>query len=322
MLTLFVGDTTQELANYANSHGSSIMASKWNYKKLIKQSKTNDIVAHASFGDLGKTSKTESPFYTLLLAANSIEYHPPERWSDHSDTYQLHSMQRITEYYLYDINLLKKNVTGLTLDHWTKNIKYLQLVDTRTTPGENLWISGASADHGVGIAPNQRYGQLLADSLELPVNFLTHPESHGTSIEWAADQILRSDMRKSDILVWGLTSEYRATEWNSAKNSIKNINPYDFEASEQGSLAIISEENRLYKALIAINQVENFCNKIGVQLILFPLLASESLRLHLSDKRCYIENPYQIGFIDYGSDGMHPGPQQHQCWADDIELHI
>jgi hypothetical protein len=319
MLTLFVGDNTHELADYANLHGVSVLATNANYKKIIEQSKTKNIVAHTSFSDIGKVTKTESPFYTLLLAADLIEYHPPERWSDHSDTYQLHNMQRITEYYLYDVNLLKKNVTGLTLDHWTKNIKYLQLADTRKTTGQNLWISGCSISHGVGIDPNQRYGQLLADSLQLPVNFLT---KGGSGIEWAADQLLRSDIQKNDIVVWGLTSEFRAAEWDSTKHSVKNINPYDFEASESGSLAIVSEENRLYKALIAINQVENFCIKIGVKLILFPLLASESLRLHLSNNRCYNENPYLARFVDIGNDGEHPGPKQHQCWADVIRLHI
>jgi hypothetical protein len=226
-------------------------------------------------------------------------------------------MQRITEYYLYDINLLKKNVTELALDHWTTDIKYLTLVDTRKTSGQNLWISGCSISHGVGVDPDQRYGQLLADGLQLPVSWLTLP---GTSIEWAADQILRSDIQKNDILVWGLTNEYRACEWKDGR--IKNILTHSFEASETGSLAIVSEENRLYKALLAINQVENFCDKIGVELIAFPIISTESLRLHLSKNKHYFENDYQLGFNDYGSDGMHPGALQHQKWYNFLRQYI
>mgnify|MGYP003658523151 FL=1 len=319
MLKLFVGDITEELADNANLHGVSILATKQNYKKIIEQSKTKNIVVHTSFGDMDKTTKTESPFYTLLLAADSIEYCPPEKWSDHSDTYQLHSMQRITEYYLYDINLIKKNVTGLNLDHWTTDIKYLTLVDTRKTSGQNLWISGCSISHGVGVNLDQRYGQLLADSLQLPVSHLT---LGGTSIEWAADQILRSDIQKNDILVWGLTSDYRATEWDSVKNTIKSINPYNFDASESGSLALVSEETRLYKALSVINQVENFCNKIGVQLIVFPIISTESMRLHLSKNKSYFETPYQADYCDYGSDGSHPGPLQHQEYYNFLRQYI
>jgi len=317
MLKLFVGDNTQELADYANLHFNSVLITSSNYKQLIKQSKTQDIVGHTSFSDLGKTTKTESPFHTLLSAADSIEYYPPEKWSDHSDTYQLHSMQRITKYYLYDVNLLKKNVTGLTLDHWTTDIKYLKLVDTRKTSGQNLWISGCSISHGVGVNLDQRYGQLLADGLALPVNFLT---SIGSSIEWAADQILRSDIMSGDIIVWGLTSEYRACEWKDGK--LYHINTHDFDASETGSLAIVSEENRLFKALIAINQVENFCNKIGAQLIAFPIISTESLRLHLSNNKSYFETNYQIGFYDYGSDGTHPGALQHQKWYNFLRQYI
>ena len=142
MLKLFVGDTTQELADYANLHFNSVLITSSNYKQLIKQSKTQDVVGHTSFSDLGKITKTESPFYTLLSAADSIEYYPPEKWSDHSDTYQLHSMQRITEYYLYDVNNVNKNVTGLTLAQLTNQSKYLKLVDTRKSHNQNLWISG------------------------------------------------------------------------------------------------------------------------------------------------------------------------------------
>ena len=317
MLKLFVGDTTQELADYANLHFNSVLITSSNYKQLIKQSKTQDVVGHTSFSDLGKITKTESPFYTLLSAADSIEYYPPEKWSDHNDTYQLHSMQRITEYYLYDINIFNKNVIGLTLDQWTNQPNYLKLVDTRKSHNQNLWISGCSISHGVGVDPDQRYGQLLADGLQLPVSWLT---LSGTSIEWAADQILRSDIMSGDIIVWGLTSEYRACEWKDGR--IKHINTHDFEASETGSLAIVSEENRLFKALIAINQVENFCNKIGAQLIAFPIISTESLRLHLSNNKSYFETNYQIGFYDYGSDGTHPGALQHQKWYNFLRQYI
>jgi hypothetical protein len=286
MLKLFVGDITQELADYATQYGKSILVTKKNYQDIISQSKKQDMIAHTSFGDMEKVTPKEAPFYTLLLSADQIVYYPPSQWSDHSDRYQLHSMQRITEYYLYDINRLKNNVTGLNLDHYTKNCKYLNLWDTRKSDNPALWVSGCSISHGDGVKNDQRYGQLLSDDLKLPVNWLTNP---GSSIEWAADQILRSDIRSNDVVVWGLTSEYRATEWDNKK--VKNINTYSFDASETGSLSLVSEETRLYKALIAINQVENFCLKIKAQLILFPLISSESLRLHLSSNQCYYEDP-------------------------------
>lgn len=318
MLKLFVGDNTEYLSHHANQHGESNLVTLKNYKQIIQKSKTQDIVAHSSFSDMGKVTKSESPFYTLLWSADEIEYVPPSgKWSDHSDQYQLHSMQRITEYYLYDINRIKNNVKGLNLNHWTKDLKYLQLADCRKSNNKNLWISGCSISHGIGVTADQRYGQLIANALDLPVSFLT---KGGTSIEWAADQLLRSDIRSNDIVIWGLTSEYRATEWKN--NEVTNINAYNFDVSESGSLAVLSEENRLYKSLIAVNQVENFCCKIGAKLILFPIIASESLRLHLSSNLCYTENPYQIGYVDIGSDGIHPGPLQHQLWSDYLKPYL
>jgi hypothetical protein len=317
MLKLFVGDVTRELSDYANKNAQSTLVTSSNFKKIIQLSKTQNITGHTSFSDIGKIKIDSSPFYELLMAADEIVYYPPAQWSDHSDTFRLHSMQRMTEYYLYDINKLKNNVTGLNLDHYTKDSKYLTLWDTRNTDDPTLWISGCSVSHGVGVENNQRYGQLMADDLNFPVSWLTRG---GSSLEWAADQILRSDIRKNDIVVWGLTSEFRATEWTN--NTIQNINPYNFEESEKGSIEVLSEENRIYKALTSVNQVENFCTKIGAHLVLFPIITSEILRLHLSANVCYIENPYQIGFIDLGTDNAHPGPDQHKVYANFLTNYI
>lgn len=313
MLKLFVGDVTEELANYASRHGESILVTKKNYKKIIELSKEQDIIAHTSHGDFGPETRVESTFFQFLLAADEIIYVSPTRWSDHSDIYTLHSMQRITEYYLYDINIRKNNVKGLRLNHWTDDLKYLKLYDNRKSDNVNLWISGCSITHGEGVESSQRYGQLLANKTNLPVSFLT---KGGSCIEWAADQILRSDIRPNDIVVWGLTSEYRTTEWEN--DTPTHINPH----SDSSKISMLTEETRLYKSLLAVNQVTNFCCKINAKLILFPIISSESLRLHLCNNPCYVENLYQVGFIDIGTDGVHPGPVQHKIWADYLEPHL
>lgn len=311
MLTLYIGDCTEELANNCNL---SVLIEKSNYKKIIEKSKTQNIVGHTSLADMGKITQDKSPFYELLMSADNIEYVPPAGcWSDHSDKYQLTNMQRLTEYYLYDINRLKKNVNGLKLDTWTKNVKYLELRDSRKNHDKNLWICGCSISDGDAVAPNESFGRIIADALNLPVNWLT---MGGSSISWAADQILRSDIRPGDIVVWGLTSEYRISWW--AGDEVDDVSLFTFESIQKKGLEIYSEEDLLYKSLIAANQVTNFCQKIGVKLIMIPLLASEVLRLYLCENPCYLEQPYQLRTIDLGTDNLHPGPIQHQAWADSV----
>ena len=307
MLKLFVGDIS------INS-GELLITIK-NYQSVIEKSKTEKIVAHTSFADMDKITKTENPFYTLLESANEIVYQPPVKWSDYKTEYTLHNMQRITEYYLSDISRRFDTVTGLKLDNWYHS-DYVKLVDKRTTPMKQLWIAGCSCSHADGVDPQQRYGSLLAEKISTPVSFLTAP---GSGIEYIADQILRSDVQSGDIVVWGLTSEYRAFEWYN--NHVRHINTYDFDASELGNLAVVSEENRLFRSFLAVKQVENFCAKSGAKLIMFPVHASEALKLSLSNSAYYFPTDYAVNFIDVGTDKIHPGPEQHKSWSDFLYLH-
>ena len=94
------------------------------------------------------------------------------------------------------------------------------------------------------------------------------------------------------------------------------VNTHNFEELESGVLSIVNVENRLFHAVRAVNQVENFCKKVGATLIVFPIISSEHLNLALTGNTCYVHYPYQVAFIDVGSDNVHPGPLQHRRWAD------
>jgi hypothetical protein len=65
-----------------------------------------------------------------------------------------------------------------------------------------------------------------------------------------------------------------------------------------------------------VHQVVNFCKKISAQLILLPIICSEQLQLRIHGLHEYHQLPYRTQFLDLGTDNMHPGPAQHQEWAD------
>lgn len=310
---LYVGDCTEEVAiSCQKQHPNAFLVEFSNYQQVMQDiAKGYNIVAYTSFADLPKIEEnTNSVFYNLLDLATEIFYIPPNKWSDHKEEYSIHSMQRITEYFLYNINNQKNNVHNLSLEHYQVNVPYLELKN-KTVNHPTIYVAGCSISHGVGVKDTERYGEIVASNLGMQSCFLTDP---GSSIEWAGDQILRSDIQSDDIVIWGLTSEYRACEWDTEKHKIKHINNYNFEGSESGSIALISEENRLYKALTVVHQVNNFCNKIGVQLICFPIISSEALKLYLSGLENFYDMPYKRN-VDLGSDNVHPGPKQHQYWA-------
>jgi hypothetical protein len=300
-ITLIVGDNNHSLAKQAQKKNPTAFLIEFgNYKKFLTTDYTDDITVYTSFSDLPKLSSTDAVFFEVLKKADSIFYCPPLVWSDQSDTFNWNSNRVITEYFLYHVNLIKNNVQGLDLTPYY-NSDYLRLINSRAHKEKQIWVAGCSIAHGAGVNPNEKFGILIADQLDLPVTHLTRG---GTSIEWAKDQILRSDIRKNDIVVWGITQETRAP---------KAVNKTIFNETDP---TILLDETSLYRAVTSVHQVVNFCRKISVQLILLPIICSEQLRMLICNLDEYCQTPYQTKNLDFGTDNQHPGPIQHRAYAD------
>lgn len=306
-INLFVGDNNFDLAHTAQKTDPlAFLIDFNNYKKFLKTDYVENITVYTSFSDLPKITPTDAVFFEVLKKADNIFYCPPLTWSDYSVDFNWHSNQVITEYFLYHINLIKNNVQGLDLI-LGQNSGYLNLVNPRQVEEKQLWVAGCSISHGDSVSKDEKFGTLISNKLGLPVSYLT---KCGSSIEWAKDQILRSDIRKNDIVIWGLTQEVRAPK---ASNKTLNIE-YDPN--------ILLDETSLYRAVTSVHQVVNFCKKISVQLVLLPIICSEHLQLLIHNLDNYYQLPYQTKNLDFGTDGIHPGPLQHQFWADAICKHL
>jgi len=307
-MILFVGDIDDSVRIRAIEYDpSAFLVTSSNVDSVMKRSREG-LVAYTSFSDLPKITPTRNIFFELLDLADEIFYVSPLRWSDHKEQFDHWSSQRVTEYFLSEINRKKKNVHGLELPSWKQN-QYTSLMDTRCGEHPQLWITGCSISHGVGVSEQEKFGSLIAEKLDIPASFLT---KGGSGIPWASDQVLRSDLRSGDILIWGVTSEYRLCVWDK---KLHHYNPHSFETSEFRSIDN-NLENMVYRAVTSIHQVINFCHKINVRLILLPIIPSETLRLLFHDCPNWYVPEYQVKFIDYGTDKIHPGPKQHRSWAD------
>ena len=205
-------------------------------------------------------------------------------------------------------------------------LSFLNLKDTRKTDDAQLWVVGCSFAHGHGLGNiNSRFGQVLADKLNLPVSFLTQS---GTSIAWAADQILRSDIKKDDVVVWALTGASRLTflDDNNILHHIGvgNYNEFPVVGNFINKNFLVSN-HMLYESFTHICQVTNYLNKIGAKFILavMPLNGQEhdlqTIAFTETIKNSVVlfdQNDYS--FIDLGMDQLHPGPLHHQWYADQI----
>lgn len=334
-LTLFVGNNDSTVADAAKLHDSSAY--------LIDFSNCNSHhtgTCYTSLADM--PSKNE--FIELFRQAETIIYIPSDNWSDTSYTtanrwtkskkipqYQSkmqHTTERLLQ--LFSLSRYTKIINCPAITAWesiteSASQTMLELMDHRKTDNPQLWVAGCSFTYGVGVEIEERYANLLANSLQLPVSVIADVAS---SITWAASQILRSDIRKDDIVVWGITDICRYPYYLKEENIIEHIhiNTYKWfpEFHKKMSVMYLDDPTLLYNAISAIYQVINFCNKIGAKLVLAGLLVSSELGEYLNNNTpnyihlSHRDNVVVVDYIDYAKNNQHPGPISHQWFADNI----
>lgn len=228
--------------------------------------------------------------------------------------------------------MLPDNVQVVGLEHCSSASDPIPLVDQRQTDTKQIWVAGCSISHGVGVGPCQRYGHLLAKELNLPCSYLTRP---GSAIDWAADQIMRSDIRSGDLVVWGITSWHRVTYVNQHRLlhgiSIQTYRKFPH-YKQIVNPETLSSHQTYYQHLYAIKRTINFCKIAGANLFLVGVMPdNHALLKFLKSQHNYIHIPYKLTFqnntlaakfLDTGINNSHPGVQQHQAYKQTILNHI
>jgi hypothetical protein len=217
------------------------------------------------------------------------------------------------------VNSLNKlnNINLLNIE----NINSMQAIRQHESPV--LWTVGCSVTYGLGVTDNDRWGKLLSDKLNLPEVRLSWP---GSSINWAADQILRADIRDGDVVVWGVTTQGRvdyAKDWKLTSipgkhyDMIpKDLRYWNLNYSDSSTHTLVCARSML--------QVINFCKKIRATLCIANLLDTAWLPIIFKETHNFIDlidDFTEAGFakfIDMGDDFIHPGPKQHQHYAEQI----
>jgi hypothetical protein len=318
MITLFVGDQTSDLANAALLHDDSaslIDHSNYDSTRMLG-------TYYTSIADLPSLEE----FNNILLSANTIVYSPPNVWSD--DNVGFGGLKFWTEFYCLVYSKFKEVIGLDQIDDPHDLDTMLHLNGSRCSNNQQLWVFGDSITFGIGVTDEQRYAEILSKQLDLPLSVLAQP---ATSILWAADQILRSDIKKDDIVVWGLTNVQRFPFMDDNSNYIHvTTGHYVRDPSFQKTLDIdvLSHfKNYQLHCVRSVYEVFNYCNKIGAQLFVAGLIVDIELVHYLGKLDCYYHlagiprndlgnRGYE--FLDVGSDNEHPGPLTHQHYADTL----
>lgn len=310
MITVYLGDVGAYLSALCRlDHPDATLITQENFSDLSPGT------YYTSLGDLGSLQNLGS----VLQQADTVVYAPPDVWSDQH--FKHSEMRNWTENYLqvFRFRCCVKNFDPMQ-QHDKE--KMLSLADNRKTQQPQLWISGCSISHGMGVSYQDRYGQLLSDSLQLDASFLT---ASGSSILWAADQILRSDIRVNDIVVWGLTAWSRTSHFKNNRLFHIHVGSFDNfpEHRDLVSPDFLNSDQLFYQSLTSVFQVINHCRKINATLILASLLDT-AMCDYISDQPGFLMLCNLWGrqldqrYIDLGNDNAHPGIQTHKFYADQI----
>jgi hypothetical protein len=312
MICIFVGDVSDDLQKVATANDSTA--------QLITEKNNNNLSAGVYFTSLADC-KDLSTFVNVLEQADQLVYVPPVQWSDTKKDFSY--MKKWTEFYLiYFSDTKQVNWPSGILPTDELNIM-LSVADTRKTSQSQLWVAGCSVSNGDGVSSDQKYGQLIANTLNSPVSFLTKPAS---SIMWAADQILRSDIQSGDIVVWGLTTHIRFPYYynNQVHQVVANYYIKNPSFNQVVNIDRLDEKDLIYRSIVSIHQVVNHCQRIGAKLYIAGLLVTEEFMPYTVNLPRYMQLANRFGveshnrFIDVGTDGIHPGPKMHQWYAEQI----
>lgn len=314
-LNIFMAIGTLYIANVNhdwNQHDSILIDSN-NLNKLIKDINKHD--CHTSVNDIG--------YIGLHTIFNNCDYVNVDfLTSDDSfkaPTDVLLSYGRL----LNELYRNQHKVLNFDQHKFFLNPTLSNLVDAPKSSEMHLWCAGCSVTVGCGVETEQSWPTLLANKLNLPLVRLAMP---GRSIEWAADQILRSDIKSGDIVVWGLSNITRVdivkSDWLLVSAPITEYTELSREL-QYWTPDYFDSKTSMTKQLHSVMQVINFCNKIGAKLYLANMLDTNWLAPTLSVYDNFIDlthglqiQEFGCKFIDYGNDNAHPGPQQHQQYTD------
>lgn len=313
MKTLLVGNTDINLSTAAKLLSDrAVLITQDNYLLM------SDGINYTSLGDFTNLNN----FVDTLSAADTLIYSPPDNAWSHE------YIRTVTEFYIWYFYQRKKKIYGmeslLTAAQLDIN-KMLALSDLRQSNNPQIWNIGCSITFGIGVDKSERYGQLVADQLQMPISFLA---TGAASIEWAADQLIRSDIRPGDIVIWGLTSFNRFPYYDDTyirNGGVRHVLPTHYDDNPRFNKIInrarLDDINQSYRAVQHIYKVLNFCKKLDVKLILAGILIDCKYINYTVGLPNYIQLCGQVGNsldLDTGTDNIHCGPMTHRWYADQI----
>jgi len=294
----------------------SFLLSAKNIKKVVADPKSHNY--HTSIDDL----RTQNLQIACQLATE-IYLVDIDLWTISGKDFLTDGDQYSYGRLFYELTKVQHKVKNFTVLNEFSLDLFNSTNRTRLVDEPVLWTAGCSFTSGEGVTELDRYGTILSKMLNRAEISLSQT---GSSIIWAADQILKSDIRCGDIVVWGLTTVQRfeyAENWK-----IKTLPYARYNEIPKGlrywPIDYFDSTVHIIQTIRSIMQVINFCNKVGAKLYLANLLDITWILPAFNNYNRFIDLTKEflifdkLTYIDYGTDGLHPGPITHKWYAEKI----
>lgn len=298
-----------------------------------------------------------SEFIDLLYNAKRVVLCNPVKWNNLDiKEVTLGWMNYISNSrQVYNYNLLTKEETYYSPPEnliWNDIYHKENVRQVKPDQGQ-IWIAGCSYAHGWFLENQKdRYGQLFADHMNMPVSFITEP---GASNSWIVEQIIKADVGQNDVVVIGLTGSSRQTIYLDDRLHYINIHNFskelalrsfghlfkknlkdDLTASQIMNQSpklrrylkeeLLISEHTTYETISHYEQIVNYLEKLKVKYLIGWNVAIEEafkfkqgqLLSYLALKKNTKTFLFDPGHVDKTKDAIHPGPRQHKIYADQL----
>jgi hypothetical protein len=330
-MILYLGDESEKFAkSIIDQHADAILCTDDNIDDVI-----NNKFLYTSICDVNRVN-----FSRLCLAAEKVNLY--EDWSDidlkkeTNTIFGLWSNPSIEKETTNFYNLFFNDIGNSTVDAITNACK---LVDQRKTDDKQIWAVGCSYTSSIGVEDHERWAIKLAEKMNKPVSILA---LHGSNITWAADQLLRSDIRSGDTVFWLLTGVCRIDYFSESDRSVR-IYPTikDWEQEQVDYLGnyeysmlmkLLTHKWNVYMSIKSISQVINYCKQLNVDLYFGQGIRNDPTTDNVLIKilKQYpnfilpfsVELYYDNFMLDIGTDDCHPGPKTHIKIAEDFYKYV
>ncbi len=283
---------------------------RWDDKIPLIDSKNFTNIICSDFKSDYRTSMGDvksDNLHLIVSNAEKITLINPEDLLDDPHTYTTGRLFKV-------LIRFKDKVTNLDI---INTINYKNLLIERNSDSPILWISGCSVTYGAGVKIQERFSNLLSNKLNMP---LINLAESGRSIFWTVDSLMRADIKANDIVVLGLTNVARYEYTDGWQLLAKPAHYTD--RLEHIEVDYFESRTHILKCSRHILHLINFCNKIKAKIIIANLLDCTWMPIIFNGHPNFIDlssfTPSSVEYIDLGYDNTHPGPLQHQEYAEKL----